>query len=69
MIATANPEELDALYRRLTEIFSADMPFTRIIPSIRPWFVHRRVRGLSQPFRADPDTYMEELWLEERDDR
>jgi len=29
----------------------------------------RRVRGLSQPFRADPDTYMEELWLEDRDDR
>ena len=62
--ATADPEELDALYRRLTEIFRADMPFTRLIPSFSIWFVHHRVRGLSQPFRVDPAPYMEELWLE-----
>ncbi len=25
----------------------------------------RRVRGLSIPFHADPDTYMEDLWVED----
>jgi peptide/nickel transport system substrate-binding protein len=64
LTATADPEEEDRLYRRLTEIYRSDMPFTRLIPWSRDWFVHRRVRGLSTPFRAEPDAYMEELWLE-----
>ena len=63
--ATADPDEIDRLYRRLTEIYRADMPFTRLIPWSRDWFVHRRIQGLSTPFRADPDTYMEELWIED----
>jgi peptide/nickel transport system substrate-binding protein len=62
--ATADPEEVDRLYRRLTEIFRADMPFTRLWSASRTWFVHRRVRGLSTPFKANPDEYMEELWVE-----
>ena len=62
---TANPEEVDSLYRRLTEIYRVDPPFTRLIPLTADWFVHRRIRGLSTPFRAEPDTYMEELWVEE----
>ena len=65
LLATANPEEVDRLYRRLSEIYRADMPLTRLIPWSREWFVHRRVRGLSTPFRASPDTYMEELWVED----
>ncbi len=65
LVATADPEAQDRLYSRLTEIFRADMPVTRLIPWSRDWFVHRRVRGLSTPFRADPDTYMEELWVED----
>lgn len=62
---TADPEEEDRLYRRLTEIYRSDMQFTRLIPWSSEWFVHRRVRGLTTPFRAEPDTYMEELWVEE----
>jgi ABC-type transport system substrate-binding protein len=62
---TADPGEIDRLYRRLTEIFRADMPVTRLIPWSTAWFVHRRVQGMSTPFRAEPDTYMEELWVEE----
>jgi len=61
---TADPEEEDRLYRRLTDIYRSDMQFTRLIPWSRDWFVHRRVQGLSTPFRAEPDTYMEELWVE-----
>jgi len=65
LVTTADPEEVDAHYRRLTEIYRIDPPFTRLIPMTRDWFVHRRIRGLSTPFRADPDTYMETLWVEE----
>ena len=63
--AAADPEEQDRLYRRLTTIYRVDMPFTRLIPYSRDWFVHRRVQGMRTLFRAEPDTYMEELWLEE----
>lgn len=66
LTATADPDEEDRWYARLTEIFSTDPPFTRLLPASRSWFVHRRVRGLSTPFRADPDTYMEQLWVEGR---
>jgi len=63
--ATADPEEQDRLYGRLTEIYRADMPFTRLIPSSSSWFVHRRVRAASTAFLAVPAYYMEELWLED----
>lgn len=63
--AVADPEEQDRLYRRLTEIYRSDMQVTRLIPWSNEWFVHRRVRGMSTPFRAEPDTYMEELWVEQ----
>ena len=66
MTTAADPDEEDMLYRQLTEIYRADMPFTRLIPASSDWFVHRRVGGLSTPFRATPDTYMGELWLEEK---
>ena len=68
-VATADPDELDRIYSALTEIFRADLPVTRLLPGTRTCFAHRRVRGLSTPFRAEPDTYMEELWLEDRSDR
>ncbi|MGH7564722.1 MAG: ABC transporter substrate-binding protein [Gemmatimonadota bacterium] len=64
LTATADPEEKDRLYARLTEIFRTDPPFARLLPASRTWFMHRRVHGLSTPFRADPDAYMEELWIE-----
>jgi hypothetical protein len=54
------------LYRRLTEIYRADMPFTRLVPNSGDWFVRRRVGGLSTPFRSSPDQHLGELWVEER---
>jgi peptide/nickel transport system substrate-binding protein len=61
----ASPEEQDRLYLRLTDLYRTDMPFTRLIPWSNEWFVHRRILGLSTPYRATPDTYMEELWVED----
>ncbi len=62
---TRDPNVLDRICRELTEIFRADVPVTWLYPSIRTFFVHRRIRGLSSPWRADPVQFMEELWIED----
>ncbi|MGK2934019.1 MAG: ABC transporter substrate-binding protein [Gemmatimonadaceae bacterium] len=62
---TADPDETDRLYGQLSQIFLADPPMVRLIPYSRTWFVHGRIRGLSTPFRASPDTHMESLWVEQ----
>ena len=64
---TAEPDEMDRIYRELMEIFRRDMPVTFLHPVVRTFFAHRRLRGLSTPFRADPLRFMEHLWLEEED--
>jgi len=63
--AAADPDEQDRRYRELSDIYRADPPVTRLIPRTRVHFVHRRVHGLTTPFHADPDRYMEDLWLEQ----
>ncbi len=64
---TAEPDEMDRIYRELMEIFRRDMPVTFLHPVVRTFFAHRRLRGLSTPFRADPLRFMEHLWLEDED--
>jgi peptide/nickel transport system substrate-binding protein len=61
--ATAVPDEVDRIYRRMTEILQADLPMTFLFPRVWVVFAHRRLRGLSSPWRADPVWFMEELWL------
>ena len=36
-----------------------------LFPRVVTHFVHRRIRGLSSPYRTDPVWYMEELWIED----
>jgi len=62
-MATADPDELDRIYQALTEIFRADLPFTRLVPNTVTTFAHRRVRGLSTGCHS-ADDMMEDLWLE-----
>jgi len=62
---TQDPKELDALYRELMPLFQADLPVTFLYPMTETHVVHRRVRGLSTPWRADPVWYMEHLWRDE----
>jgi peptide/nickel transport system substrate-binding protein len=64
---TIDPEAQDRLYRELWELFSVDMPVTFLFPWPETFAAHRRLQGLSIPHRANPITYMEELWLEEED--
>jgi peptide/nickel transport system substrate-binding protein len=59
-----DPDETDELYAELGAILSADLPMTALFPDYEMHVVHRRVRGLSSPFRAVPLRHVEELWLE-----
>lgn len=65
LMVTADPHVADNIYRRLSEIFRTDMPVTFLLPSVGIHFAHRRIQGLSSPWRADPVRHMEDLWLEE----
>ena len=64
-MAANDPNEQDRLYRELTLVYREDLPVTRLIPRPRIHFAHRRLRGMGTPFHADPDRYMEDLWIEE----
>ncbi len=59
------PEEEDRIYGELMEILRADLPVTRLYPIVSFSVAHRRLRGLSTPWRSDPVGHMEELWLED----
>ena len=65
LVATADPDETDRLYRALTEIYRVDLPVTWLVPWTTTFFAHRRVRGLRMSTHAEPTQYLEELWLEE----
>lgn len=64
--STADPAEQDRAYRQLAEIVRADAPVTFLCPKVDLVIVHRRVRGLSSPWRAEPEAFMEDLWLDDR---
>ena len=63
-----DPEEDDRIHRELMAIFQEDVPVTFLFPGVGSVVAHRRVRGLSSPYRADPVECMDELWLEDRSD-
>ncbi len=63
--ATMNPDEIDRIYRELWPIFQAELPATFLFPLVYTTVAHRRVRGLSTPYRAQPFHFMEHLWLED----
>ena len=46
-------------------VFRADPPVTYLYPEAHNVVAHRRIRGLSSPFRADIEMYMYELWIGE----
>jgi ABC-type transport system substrate-binding protein len=65
--ATMNPDEHDRIYRKLWPIFQADLPITVIYPYVLSNVAHRRVRGLSTPYRPSPFHGIDDLWLEDDD--
>ena len=66
-VAATDPDQLDRIYRELTEVYRADLPVTRLVNMAGVFFAARRLRGLRR-FRAEPDRYMEDFWLDERRD-
>ena len=62
---TIDPDERDRIYQEIMPIFSADLPITLLLPRVQTYIVHRRIKGLSSPYRADPVWFMEDLWIEE----
>jgi peptide/nickel transport system substrate-binding protein len=59
------PEEEDRYYSELMAIFQRDVPVTIMYPFVMFSVAHRRLQGLSSPWRTDPVVHMEELWIEE----
>jgi peptide/nickel transport system substrate-binding protein len=62
--ATLNPDEVDRIYRQLMPVFEEDIPITSLYPDVRTTVAHRRVRGLSSPYRAEPVWHVDDMWLE-----
>lgn len=60
-----DPDERDRIYRELMPIFQAELPTTFLEPQIETFVAHRRLRGLSSPFWANPLQNMDYLWLED----
>ena len=61
---TADPEAEDRAYRDVSDLLRRDQPFAFLHRMVSPHIVHRRVKGLSAPWRADPLRFSEDLWLE-----
>lgn len=64
---TIDPDERDRIYLDLWPILEADVPVTFLYPLVRIVAAHRRIRGLSSPFRADPVASTEHLWLDDEE--
>lgn len=62
---TLHPDMRDDIYVRLASVFRQEVPVTFLFPDVGTWVAHRRVRGLSSPWRVDPLRHMDELWIEE----
>ena len=62
---TMDPAVRDSLYRELMPIFEAEQPATFLFRMVEYFVAHRRVHGLSSPWRADPLVNLEHLWIEE----
>jgi ABC-type transport system substrate-binding protein len=62
---TMVPDERDAAYREIMPIIQEEQPWTYLVLNVITYVAHRRVKGLSTPFRANPVWNAEFLWIEE----
>lgn len=61
----AVPEEIDAVFSQLQPIFLRELPFTFLTLDVETFAAHRKVGGLSTPFRARATWHAEDLWIDE----
>jgi peptide/nickel transport system substrate-binding protein len=64
-----DPVRADSLFLDIVHIFRDEQPVTYLLPDLFYSVAHRRIRGLSSPYRHDPVQAMEYLWIEEEPDR
>ncbi len=57
-------ELLGANYRELAPIVQEEQPFTFLTFGVETYVAHRRIKGLSSPFRANPLWSAGHLWIE-----
>jgi peptide/nickel transport system substrate-binding protein len=62
---TLDPDVIDPIYAELSEIIRTDVPMTYLTMNVETYVAHRRIKGLSTPFRANPVWNAEHLWIEE----
>jgi len=62
---TADPEVIEDAYREMTDLLRRDQPIAFLFGFGTAHIVHRRVKGLSVPSRADPLRCTDDLGLEE----
>ena len=60
-----NPLTLDSIYRELAPLVQEEQPFTSLVFGVEAYAAHRRVKGLSSPFAANPLWAAAHLWIED----
>jgi peptide/nickel transport system substrate-binding protein len=60
-----DPREVDDVYTQLQLHFLRDVPYTYLTLAVETYVAHRRVKGLSTPFRANAYWYVEHLWIDD----
>ena len=63
--AGMSPVGVENLNRRMWPLLRADAPFTFLHPGLQMTLTHRRIKGLSSPFRIRPERHMEFLRIDE----
>jgi ABC-type transport system substrate-binding protein len=69
---TADPDARDQAHREMSDLLRRDQPIAflfKYFGASGADVVHRRVKGLSSPWRADPFQFTEDLWLEDQSER
>ena len=66
VLLSADPDVEDQAFTELRDIFRDDVPVTYLVPYVAFSVAHRRLRGLSSPWRIDPLAFMDDLWLDNR---
>ena len=62
---TADPDAQDHAHREMSDLLRRDQPITFLLRGVFGQVAHRRVKGLSGPWRADPLMFTEDLWLDD----
>jgi peptide/nickel transport system substrate-binding protein len=60
-----NLESLGEIYQELAPIVQQEQPYTFLVFAVVAYAAHRRIKGLSSPFRANPTWDASYLWIEE----